>query len=53
VHILAPLNAFDPAAADGAALRADASFATGATRLNPHSDVVPAGLITSIISEPG
>jgi len=53
VHILAPLNAIDPGVADGAALRADASFATGATRLNPQSDVVPADLVTSIISERG
>jgi len=51
VHVLAPLSAFDPAAADRAALLADTSFATGATRLNPHSDVVPADLITRVISE--
>jgi methylthioribose-1-phosphate isomerase len=51
VHVLAPLNAVDPGAADGAAIRAETSFAAGTTRLNPQSDVVPADLITSIISE--
>ncbi len=51
VHVLAPLNAVDPGASDGAAIRADTSFAPGATRLNPQSDVVPADLITRIISE--
>ncbi len=51
VHVLAPLNAVDPGAADGAAIRVDTSFAAGATRLNPQSDVVPAELITRIISE--
>lgn len=44
VHVLAPRNAFDPAAADGAALRVDAPFV-------PTSDVVPAQLITGVISE--
>jgi methylthioribose-1-phosphate isomerase len=51
VHVLAPQNAVDPGAANGAAIRADTSFATGATRLNPQSDMVPAELITRIISE--
>ena len=51
VHVLAPLNAVDPGAADGAAIRADTSFAPGATRLNPQGDVVPAELITRIITE--
>jgi methylthioribose-1-phosphate isomerase len=51
VHVLAPRNAVDPGAADGAAIRADTSVDAGQTRLNPHSDVVPAELITSIISE--
>ncbi|MEP7379523.1 MAG: hypothetical protein ABI725_08195 [Chloroflexota bacterium] len=44
VYVLAPGNALDPAAADGAARRVDASFV-------PTSDVVPAQLITRLISE--
>lgn len=51
VHVLAALNAVDPGAANGAAIRSDTSFAAGATRLSPQSDVVPAELITRIISE--
>ncbi|MDL2335867.1 MAG: hypothetical protein QFC55_07545, partial [Chloroflexota bacterium] len=44
VHVLAPRNAFDPGAADGAAMRVDAAFL-------PTSDVLPAQLITRVISE--
>lgn len=44
VHVLAPRNAVDPGAADGAALRIDAAFV-------PTSDVLPAQLITRVISE--
>jgi methylthioribose-1-phosphate isomerase len=53
VIVLAPRNSFDPGAADGVALRADETFAPGAARLNPSSDVVPHDLVTRLISEAG
>ena len=53
VHVLAPRSAFDAGAADGAALRAETSFAPGATRLNPQCDVVAHDLVTRLISEAG
>jgi methylthioribose-1-phosphate isomerase len=52
VIVLAPRSSFDPAAADGAALRADETFAHGTARLNPSSDVVPDDLVTRLVSEP-
>ena len=52
VIVLAPRSSFDPGAADGAALRADETFAPGAARLNPSTDVVPHDLVTRLISEP-
>jgi methylthioribose-1-phosphate isomerase len=52
VIVLAPRNSFDPAAADGAALRAGETFAPGA-RLNPSSDVVPHDLVRQLVSEAG
>ena len=51
VIVLAPRSSFDPGAADGAALRADETFAPGAARLNPSSDVVPHDLVTRLMSE--
>ncbi|HUP83204.1 MAG TPA: hypothetical protein VM284_03330 [Candidatus Limnocylindria bacterium] len=52
VYVLAPRSAYDPGAADGSALRADAGFAPGATRLTPSNDVVPAALISGVFTEP-
>lgn len=51
VHVLAPLASFDPAAADGGAISVPLNTARRGGRLNPASDVVPAGLITSLVTE--
>ncbi len=51
VHVLAPLASFDPAAADGGAISVPLSAARLGGRLNPASDVVPASLITSLVTE--
>jgi methylthioribose-1-phosphate isomerase len=52
VVVLAPRSAFDASAADAAALRADVAFAAGTTRVNPSTDVVPAALISSVVTQP-
>ncbi len=51
VHVLAPPVSFDPAAADGAAIAVPLNTARLGGRLNPTSDVVPAALITSLVTE--
>ena len=53
VHVMAPLASVDPAAADSTWLRSDQPALTPTARLNPTSDVVPADLITSLVTEAG
>jgi methylthioribose-1-phosphate isomerase len=53
VHVLAPRITIDAAAATGEQIRADSAFATGAARLDPSQDVVPAELITRFVTDAG
>ena len=53
VFVLAPLISVDADAVDGAAIRPEAAISAGTTRLMPTTDVIPAELISTYLTEAG